>query len=324
MLFKNKNVLVAGGTGLVGRFLVKLLIEQGANVRIASMDDPSRAHPQAEFKKTDLTNYDNCLAVCKDMNYVFNLLCAKGSPDTVRKYPATLMRPMILFNTHLFDAALQSKVGGFLYTSSVGVYYPASVYHENDTERTPPPPNDFAGRAKLFGEWYATALRIEHNWDVSIVRPANVYGPYDNFDSINAMVVPSLIKRALTEDPMTVWGDGSSVRDFIHAEDVARGMLCVSEKKPNQPVNLGSGVGVSIRELVETIASNIQPAPKVVWDTSKPSGDAQRILSTSRAQELGFRPTISLKQGIGETIRWYEANRNATDNRYDIFKQIKP
>ncbi len=323
MFFKNKNVLIAGGTGMVGIQLAKLLDEQDANLRIASMDDKSRAHPKADFHKVDLTDYDNCLKVCRDMDYVFNLLCAKGSPDTVKKYPATLMRPMILFNTNLFDAAREAKVGGFLYTSSVGVYYPASIYHEDDTECTPPPPVDFAGRAKLFSEWYATALRNEHDWNITIVRPANIYGPYDNFDSVNAMVVPSLIKRALTENPLTVWGDGSPIRDFIHAKDVARGMLFMAEKKPNKPVNLGSGVGVSIRELVETIAFNIEPAPKVVWDTSKPNGDAQRILDTSRAQRLGFGPIISLRQGIRETIEWYKENKNMTENRYDIFNTLK-
>lgn len=320
MFFKNKNVLVAGGTGMVGIPLVKFLIEQGAHIRIASMDDKSRAHPKAEFRRVDLTNYENCRWVCQDMDYVFNLLCAKGSPDAVKKYPATMMRPMILFNTHLFDAARQAGVNGFLYTSSVGVYYPAPVYHEDDTEHTPAPPEDFAGRAKLFGEWYATALRVEHNWNVTIIRPANIYGPYDNFDSLNAMVVPSLIKRALTENPMTVWGDGSPIRDFIHAADVARGMLLVAEKNPSQPVNLGSGVGISIKELVETISSNIDPVPKIVWDTSKPSGDARRILDISRAERLGFRRMISLRQGIRETIEWYKANRHAPDNRYDIFK----
>lgn len=322
MFFKNKNVLVAGGTGLVGKYLVNLLVDQGANIRIASMDHPSRANPKAEFLQLDLTNYNNCLLACSGMDYVFNLLCAKGSPNTIKKYPATIMRPLVLFNTHLSDAAFQSKVSGFLYTSSVGVYYPASVYHENDTEYTPAPPEDFAGRAKLFGEWYATALRIEHNWDVTIVRPANIYGPYDNFDSLNAMVVPSLIKRALTENPMTVWGDGSPVRDFIHAEDVARGMLFMADKKLNQPVNLGSGAGVSIRELVETIVSNIEPAPKVVWDILKFSGDAQRILDTSRAKELGFEPKISLQKGIKETIAWYRTHGHETGKRFDIFNQI--
>jgi len=319
MFFKNKNVLIAGGTGMVGIQLCKLLNERGANLRIASMDDKSRAHPKADFHKVDLTDYENCLLVCRDMDYVFNLLCAKGSPEIVKKYPASIMRPMILFNTHLFDAARQAGVKGFLYTSSVGVYFPSSVYHEEDTERTPSPPNDFAGRAKLFGEWYATALRAEYNWNITIVRPANIYGPYDNFDSLNAMVVPSLIKRALTENPMTVWGDGSAIRDFIHAEDVAKGMMIMAEKSSDKPVNLGSGIGVSIKLLVDTIVNCLDSKPTVVWDTSKSNGDIRRLLDTTRANALGFQPQISLEQGIKTTIDWYREHKNKTDKRYDIF-----
>lgn len=323
MFFKNKNVLVAGGTGMVGIQLCKLLDEQGANLRIASMDDRSRAHLKADFWKVDLTDYRNCLRVCRDMDYVFNLLCAKGSPEVVKNYPASVMRPMILFNTHLFDAAKEAMVSGFMYTSSIGVYYPAPILNEDDTETTPPPPSDFAGRAKLFGEWYATALRKEHNWNVAIVRPANIYGPYDNFDSENAMVVPSLIKRALTEDPVTVWGDGSTIRDFIHVNDVAKGMLLVAEKSPIHPVNLGSGTGTSIKALVETIVNCLEHKPRITWDTSKFGGDPQRILNISRAQELGFKPQVTLEQGIKNTIEWYLSNRDETGKRYDIFNTPK-
>ena len=319
MFFKDKNVLIAGGTGMVGIQLCKLLDAKGAHLRIASMDDESRSHPKADFHQTDLTNYDNCLKVCKDMDYVFNLLCAKGSPEIVKNYPASIMRPMVLFNTHLFDAAREAKVAGFLYTSSVGVYYPAPVLNEDDTEHTPPPPAYFAGRTKLFGEWYANALRREHNWNVTIIRPANIYGPYDNFDSENAMVVPSLIKRALTENPMTVWGDGSTIRDFIHVQDIARGMLLIAEKNPSQPVNLGSGIGISIKSLVETIVENVPNKPRIEWGTSKFGGDPQRILDISRARSLGFEPQITLEQGIKDTIEWYLSHRNETSQRYDIF-----
>ena len=233
------------------------------------------------------------------------------------------MRPMIFFNTNLFDAARESKVGGFLYTSSVGVYHPAAILNEDDTETKPTPKADHAGRAKLFGEWYAEALRIEHAWNITIVRPANVYGPYDNFDSQNAMVVPSLIKRALTENPMTVWGDGSSIRDFIHAKDVAEGMILLAEKNPSKPVNLGSGTGVKIKKLVETIASVLNTKLEVIWDRSKPNGDTQRILDTSRARGLGFEPKISLEQGIKDTIDWYLSHKDETSKRYDIFNTPK-
>lgn len=325
--WSKKNVLIAGGTGMFGIQVSKLLYERGANIRIASMDDESRAHPNADFWKVDLTDYHNCLSVCRDMDYVFNLLCAKGSPEAVRNYPATLMRPIILFNTHLFDAAIQAKVGGFLYTSSIGVYYPAPFLKEEATEKTPPPPNDFAGRAKLIGEWYAAALRREHNCNITIARPANTYGPYDNFDPINANVVPSLIRRAVesseTHHPLTVGGDGSAIRDFIYVDDMARGLLLVAEKNPDQPINLGSGVGVSIRSLAETIVGCLRDKPEIIWDTSRFSGDSRRVLDISRAEALGFEPKIDLKEGIKKTMDWYKANRRAKDDRYDVLKQTE-
>ena len=123
------------------------------------------------------------------------------------------------------------------------------------------------------GELQAEAYKIEYNWDkISIVRPANVYGPYDNFDPENAMVIPSLINRALSgEKPLVVWGDGSPIRDFIHSKDVARGMLLAVEKGINEPLNLGSGEGVSIKQIAETIAKHVPNGPlELEWDISKP------------------------------------------------------
>ena len=135
------------------------------------------------------------------------------------------------------------------------------------------------------GELQAEAYRIEYGWnDIYIVRPANVYGPWDNFDPNNAMVIPSLIKRAADgENPLTVWGDGSAIRDFIHARDCAQGIIQVFEQGVKEPVNLASGKGISIREIVETLVPMITPCPEIIWDTSKPSGDMRRVLDTSRA-----------------------------------------
>lgn len=307
MFFKNKNVLVAGGTGLIGRYLSKLLDEQGASVRIASIDDRSRVPSQIkDFQQVDLTEFENCRTVCQDMDYVFNLLCVKGSPQTVKEHPWTMMLPMTLFNTYLFDAIVKQKIKGFLYTSSIGVYYPAPVYHEDDTEKTPAPRVDYAGRTKLYGEWCAEAIIKEFGSNITIVRPANTYGPYDDFDSEKSMVVPSLIKKMLTQDTIVDIGDGAPVRDFIHAEDVARGMLLVTEKSPGRPVNLGSGKGVTIRSLLETILSFVDKKPEIVWDDNRFKGDEVRLMDISRARSLGFEPRISLEQGIKETMEWYK------------------
>ena len=321
-MFKNKKVLVAGGTGLIGIPLVTRLLAQGAKVRIASLDDPSRAHPDAEFMRLNLTTLENCMTACAGMDFVFNLLCVKGSPAVTVTKPASFFTPIVLFNTSLLEAARLCGVEGYLYTSSIGIYPPAEVFHEDNAWKGDPSPNDrFAGGAKRIGELQVEAYRIEYGWkNATIVRPANVYGPYDNFDSINAMVVPSLIKRAVSgENPLVVWGDGSAERDFIHADDVARGMLLAVEKAPGQTLNLASGYGLSVRKLVEIVAGNMERKPEIVWDTSKPSGDKKRVMDVSRAEALGIKQLISIEEGVKRTMEWYRGNRDQTGKRYDVF-----
>jgi GDP-L-fucose synthase len=325
-MYQNKKVLVTGGTGLIGRPLVEMLIERGASVRIASLDDPSRAHPRAEFMQVNLMYLDKCLEACEGMDYVFQLAGIKGSPAMTAKKPASFFVPTISFNTNMMEAARQCGVQKYLYTSTVGVYAPAEVFYEDDVWKTFPSPNDrFAGWAKRMGELQAEAYQIEYGWkDIAIVRPANVYGPYDNFDPQNAMVIPSLVRRAMDgENPLVVWGDGSPIRDFIHARDVARGMMVVMEKGCGQPVNLGSGVGVTIRRIVEVIVGNLKVKPEVVWDTSKPSGDRKRLMDMSRARSIGFEPQISIEEGICEVMDWYEKNRGEVDKRYNVFRESK-
>ncbi|MDP2599828.1 MAG: NAD-dependent epimerase/dehydratase family protein [Deltaproteobacteria bacterium] len=323
-MFNDKNVLVTGGTGLIGRPLVEMLIERGARVRIASLDDPSRAHPKAEFHRVNLMNFNNCKEVCDGMDYVFNLVGIKGSPAMTAKKPASFFVPTITFSINMMEAARQCGVKRYLFTSSIGVYSPAEVFYEDDVWKTFPSENDrFAGWAKRMGELQADAYRIEYGWDgVNIVRPANVYGAYDNFDPNNAMVIPSLIKRAIDgENPLTVWGDGSPVRDFIHARDVAQGMILVMEKNPQKPVNLGSGVGVTIRQIVDVIMDNMEVKPKVVWDAQKPTGDKKRLMDISRAHSIGFASGVSLAEGVKETMNWYRANKDKAEKRYNVFTQ---
>lgn len=321
--YRDKNILVTGGTGLIGRPLVEMLIDVGAKVRIASLDDASRAHPDAEFRQVDLTQFDNCMDVCKGMDMVFHLAGIKGSPKMTREKPASFFVPTILFNTNMMEAARREGVQRYLFTSTVGVYGPAEIFYEDDVWKTFPSENDkFAGWAKRMGELQAEAYAIEYGWrQIAIVRPANVYGPYDNFDPENAMVIPSLIKRALDgENPLTVWGDGSPIRDFIHAKDVARGMLTALEQCPGYPVNLGSGVGSSIKQIVDIIVKNMEKKPDVVWDTSKPAGDKKRLMDISKAKALGWEPQISIEEGIKEVMEWYEENKDIVDKRYNVFQ----
>lgn len=320
--FSDKKILVTGGTGLIGQPLVKLLLSEGAIVRIVSLDDPTRAHPEAEFLALDLTRYDNCLIACKDQEIVFNLVGIKGSPKMMLEQPASYFVPSLMFNTNMMSAAHSSGVDRYMFTSSIGVYAPAEVFKEDDVWQTFPSPNDrFGGWQKRIGELQAEAYNIQYKWDkVTITRPANVYGPFDNFDPQNAMVVPSLITRACSgENPLTVWGDGSAIRDFIYAEDCARAMMLVVEKNFTKPINLGSGSGNTVREVVEAIVKQLPQKPEVVWDTSKPTGDKRRVMDITRLQSLGFVPSHSLEQGIAKSLDWYLKNRDLSSKRHNPF-----
>jgi len=316
-MFKDKKVLVAGGSGLIGIQLVDLLIQHGARVNVVDLRKPyGRLNfpDTVTFKKMDLTYYTNCISACKDIDYVFNLMCIKGSPKAMKEKPVSHLVPMIRFNTNLMEAARECNVRRYLYTSSVGVYHPTEVLVEDDVWKTFPSENDwYAGWTKRIGELQAQAYEIEYGWDsISIVRPTNTYGPYDYFDSDSATVVPSLIKKILSgKSPIVVWGDGSNIRDFMYSRDVAKGMMLVMEKSPGSkyPVNLGSGKRYSIKDLVNVILDNVDKKPEIVWDTSKITGDNVRVMNIDRAKSLGFKQTISLEEGVRRTINWYRDER---------------
>ena len=317
-----KKVLVTGGTGMIGRYLVPKLLAKGNKVFIASLDGEELCPKGAIFKKLDLRNFDNCLDVCKGQDLVFNLVGVKGSPKMCKERPASFYVPTIMFSINMMEAARQAKVERYMFTSSIGVYHPAEIFNEDDVWSSFPSENDrIPGWAKRVGELQAEAYEIQYKWDkISIVRPANVYGPYDNFDPENAMVIPSLINRASSgERPLNVWGDGSPIRDFIYSKDVASGMMKVMEAGYNKPINLGSGTGVTIKEIAETIANLMPDKCEIIWDTSKPSGDIKRLMNTERAESLGIYAKTNLNQGIKETIDWYNANYKKDFARYNAF-----
>ncbi len=324
MSFRGTKVLVAGGTGLIGIPLVELLLAEGATVRVASLDDPARAHPDVEFMSMNLLDMANCRLACRRMDTVFNLLGVKGSPKVTTTRPASFLVNTLYLELNMLEAARLEGVNRFVHASSIGVYHPSPLMREDDVWSTFPSKNDwYGGWAKRVGELQVDAYKTEYGWkDIVSVRPANCYGPWDNFDFENAMVVPSLIKRVVDgENPLRVWGDGRPVRDFIHARDVARAMLVVAEYMPPHPMNIGSGQGASIRQLVEAILGHLDDPPEVIYDTAMPAGDPVRVLDVTRLRSLGFEPAISLSDGVRETMDWYRERRASTANRYDVFAQ---
>ena len=321
-MFENKNVLVTGGSGMIGRELVTLLQARGARVRVADIKDPDGMN-DIEFVRADLRDFSDCKKIVKGMDYVFNLVGIKCSPKVCLERPADIMGPMMQFNTNMLEAAMKEGVDWYLYTSTVGVYQPAEVLVEDDVWQTQPSKNDwFGGWAKRMGELQCQAYERQYGEGrCSIVRPANVYGAYDNFDLESAMVVPSLIRKAFSGNKLSVWGDGSAIRDFIHARDVAEGMIFAVENKITQPMNLGSGEGVTIKKVTEIVAEIA--GVEVEWDTTKPSGDARRVFDMTRANSFGFFPKVSIEDGIRETVSWYLENKNFADAGLDSFKSMK-
>jgi GDP-L-fucose synthase len=323
-MFKNQNVLITGGSGMVGRELVEILLNRGAIVRVVSLDEPVDFFGEVEFLKKDLTNWHNCIDICTGMDYVFHVAGVKSSAAMPKIKPLDYFIPMMRFNTNMMEAAFRRGVKWYLYTSSYGVYAPSEISHEDDVWKTFPSDNDkLPGWAKRMGELQAEGYKIQYDWDnISVVRPANIYGKWDNFDLETAMVIPSLIRKseeAGVGGTLSVWGDGSPIRDFIHARDVARGMIFAVENKITEPLNLGSGDGVNIAQLASSIAARFECG--IEFDKSKPNGDHKRILDMSRAYSYGFKNSVDIDDGLEETIGWYLNNKDKLNYRYDPFKE---
>jgi GDP-L-fucose synthase len=330
--YANKKVLVAGGTGTMGIPLVKRLIALGADVTVASLDYPEYAKlvldPKAHFVRTDLTEYANCLEVCKGKDHVFNLVGIKGSVGIGETKVATYFVPMLRFQTNLMDAAFHAGASRYLFISSICVYPPGEFHEEDNAWNGLPKQNDrYPGLAKRIGEIQGETYLHEFGWDaVRIIRPSNVYGPFDDFNAKTAQVVPALIRRMIDgENPVKIWGDGSAIRDFIFSEDVVDGILIAVEKAPAcLPINIGSGRRSSIKELAETIAQNIPISPSLAWDPSGPVGDQVRLLSTERAKSvIGFTAKTSLADGIQKTMQWYRENTELANKRSSILEIMK-
>ena len=303
---KNKSALIIGGMGMVGRQLTKLCSKVYGEVCVVdkyyNLPIQQDLPKGVEYRQADLT-FKSTVSVVADFDHVYHLAGKKGSPDTAKNSPAEYL-PMLQFDTNVIEAIGYYQPEWFLYTSSIGVYPPMEIYEEDKVWHKVPSENDkVPGYIKRMGELSCYAIRATYGYEnISIVRPANIYGPHDNFGE-NSMVIPSLIKKGVEDDEINVWGDGTPIRDFIYSEDVARGMLHMVENEHNDTVNLGSGEGVKISDIANTIGKYFDK--EVKYDKSKPNGDMKRLMSMRRAQELGFNPRVKLKDGIEKTIDWY-------------------
>jgi GDP-L-fucose synthase len=301
---KNKSALIIGGLGMVGRQLTKLCSKEYDEVCVVDLtyNLPKDLPKGVKYRQADLTFKSNA-SILADFDHVYHLAGIKGSPLRAKEKPADYL-PMLQFDSNVIEAVGYYQPDWFLYTSTIGVYPPMEEYKEDLVWHKVPSENDrVPAYIKRMGELSCYSIRATYGYEnISIVRPANIYGPHDNFGD-ESTVIASLIKKGYHNDIINVWGDGSPIRDFIYSKDVARGMLYMVQNDINVPINLGSGVEVKISDIANTIGKYFDK--EVEYDKSKPNGDMRRQMDTRRAESVGFKPNYTLEDGITETIEWY-------------------
>ncbi|MBD1169022.1 NAD(P)-dependent oxidoreductase [Pelagibacterales bacterium SAG-MED08] len=320
--FEEKKVVVTGGTGLIGRSVVKKLCGMGATVKVISLDKFT-VDDRAEHIFGDLTDFNFCKEITKNIDFAFHISGIKGSIKMTIEKPSSFFVPLIMMNTNFLEACRLNNVRKLVYTSSIGAYSSREIFKEEESSFNEPPMDMFPGWAKRLAELQIVAYKKQFKLEnYYVVRPCNIYGPGDNFDPNNAMVIPSLLYRIFNkESPVKIWGDGSAIRDFAYSEDVADGIILTMIKGTGNFdfLNLGSGKGYKIKELVETMASFIDF--KYEFDSSKDSGFKVRVMDISNAKSIiGYNPQTTLRQGLEKTWKWFLKNNEITKLRHNYLK----
>ena len=313
MFFQRRLSLVTGGAGFIGTHLAQALLNAGGRVRLAvHQRAPIISDPSVETVHGDLADPQDCLRAMQGVQLVFHaagaVSGAGGSPEDAM---AGIVKNLNL-TAQVLHAAWAAKVERILIFSSSTVY-PATDHpiREDELYEQPPHPSYLGyGRMRRYFEHLAEFVASRSTVRVALVRPTAVYGPHDDFDPIRSHVVPALVRRAVEKaDPFEVWGSGDEMRDFLHVEDFVRGCLLAIEKHAVcDPINIGYGSAVSIRQVVDTIlkAAGHDVPPR--FDSSKPTTIPVRTVDTSKARRvLGFEPQIPIEAGLSDLVRWYAA-----------------
>jgi GDP-L-fucose synthase len=313
----NKRILVTGGAGFLGTFVVDSLIENRA-VRSENIRVPRSAD-------VDLRVFENCVKAVKDIDIVIHMAGKGGGIGYNRRYPGTLFYDNIVMNTQLMEAARQEGVEKFVGIGTVCSYpkYALVPFKEESLwDGYPEETNAAYGLSKKMMLVQSQAYRQQYGFNAIHLLMVNLYGPMDNFNLKNSHVIPALIRKFVeavwdNKKEIIVWGTGKASREFLYVEDAAEAILLATEKyNKADPVNIGAGKEITIRELVNLIAELSGYKGNIVWDTSKPDGQPRRCLDTSKARdEFGFKAKTSFKEGLKRTIKWYIENRVVTRGR---------
>jgi GDP-L-fucose synthase len=310
--YKGKTVLITGGSGFVGMHFVQELLKRGSKVRTTHRLRRVVSEKEgAEVLRADLSQMADCMAVSRDIDYVVHCAGSVGAAglDSYEQMESIVLN--LVLASQMLQASWTSKVKKFLLFSS-STAYPVADYpiRENEMWIGYPHLSYFGyGWMRRYLERLGEFVAQKSDMKVIVVRPTAIYGRCDN----SGHVIPTLIKRAVEkENPYVVWGSGKETRDFLHVTDFVRGSLLALEKLETfDPINIGYGKSARIRELVDIIleASGHKNAT-VEFDNSKPSSIPCRKVDISKAEYLlGFKPKVSLEEGIRDTIRWYKEQK---------------
>jgi len=303
--WKNKSIVVTGGTGFLGSRIVSILKEKGAKKIIIS-----------NSKDYDLRLRENCKKISKDVDVIFHTAAKVGGIGLNKEKPGELFYDNLMMGTNLMEEARLNHVEKFIALGTICSYpkfTPIPFSEETIWDGYPEETNAPYGLAKKMLLVQSQAYAQQYNFNSIVIFPTNLYGPKDNFDDNTSHVIPALIKKIETAKKnnlktISIWGDGSPSRDFLYVDDAANGIVLAAEKyNKSEPLNLGTGKETTIKELVHILLKIMNADLEIKWDTNKPNGQPRRCISIEKAEkEIGFKPMIGLEKGLKQTVYWYQ------------------
>ncbi|HSF08628.1 MAG TPA: NAD-dependent epimerase/dehydratase family protein [Nitrospirales bacterium] len=314
-MFKGSKVLVTGAGGFLGTNMAKRLVEEGCHVRgTLHARRPQFEHPHLEYVSADLTNMEDCRRVVEGMDYVFMCAANTSGAAVMATQPLAHVTPNVVMNAQMLEASYQAKTKKFLFISSSAAYPPSGERPVSEAEMFAGDPYEAyfsVGWMKRYGEVLCRMYseKIKEPMKTVVVRPSNVYGPYDKFDFERSHVTAALIRKVVErQDPLEVWGTGEDVRDLLYVDDfIDAVMLAMARLDRFDPVNIGYGKGCRVRDVLNAIleVDGFKNA-HVVVNPTKPSMIPIRLLDVEKARvQLGFSPKFNLQAGLKKTLRWY-------------------
>lgn len=302
----NKRILVTGGAGFLGRQVIEQLCKVGADLQKITV-------PRS--RDYDLRSLEKCQQVVEEQDIVIHLAAHVGGIGLNREKPGELFYDNLIMGTQLIHAASGAGIEKFVCVGTICAYpkFTPVPFKEDDLwNGYPEETNAPYGVAKKALLVQLQSYRQQYGFNGIYLLPVNLYGPEDNFDTSSSHVIPALIRKVHEaqqkgEKKLLVWGDGSPTREFLYSTDAARGIVMgTQDYNDPEPVNLGTGYEISIRDLIELICELMEFEGEIVWETDKPNGQPRRCLDTERAkQAFNFTAEVDFNQGLRNTIDWY-------------------